>query len=175
MLSTRTDDFWIRIIYIVSVLVSAAVAFLILGPRPDGIEGALDVTSLPKVNAFLNGLTGIFLFYGYVLIINKKRQAHKNVMLLSFASSTAFLISYIIYHWFKSGPKEYIGNLPILYYFILISHIILAAIIIPLALITLYRGWNDHIGKHRKIAKITLPVWMYVSISGVIIYYMLYW
>ena len=175
MLSTRTDDFWLRIIYIVSALVSAAVAFLILGPRPDGIEGALDVTSLPKVNAILNGLTGVLLLYGYILIINKKRQAHKNVMLLSFATSTAFLISYIIYHWFKSGPKEYIGNLPILYYFILISHIILAAIIIPLALITLYRGWNDHIGKHRKIAKITLPVWLYVSITGVIIYYMLYW
>jgi len=175
MLYTRTDDFWLRIIYIVSVLVSAAVAFLILGPRPDGIEGALDVTSLPKVNAILNGFTGVFLLYGYILIINKKRKAHKNVMLLSFATSTAFLISYIIYHWFKSGPKEYIGSLPIFYYFILISHIILAAIIIPLALITLYRGWNDHIGKHRKIAKITLPLWLYVSITGVIIYYMLYW
>ena len=175
MLSARTDNFWLRIIYIVSVLVSAAVAFLILGPRPDGIEGALDVTSLPKVNATLNGLTGIFLLYGYILIINKKRRAHKNVMLLSFATSTAFLISYIIYHWFKSGPKEYVGSLPAFYNFILISHIILAAIIIPLALITLYRGWNDHIGKHRKIAKITLPVWLYVSITGVIIYYMLYW
>ncbi len=175
MLSARTDNFWLRIIYIVSVLVSAAVAFLILGPRPDGIEGALDVTSLPKVNATLNGLTGIFLLYGYILIINKKRRAHKNIMLLSFATSTAFLISYIIYHWFKSGPKEYVGSLPTFYYFILISHIILAAIIIPLALITLYRGWNDHIGKHRKIAKITLPVWLYVSITGVIIYYMLYW
>ena len=64
MLSTRTDDFWLRIIYIVSVLVSAAVAFLILGPRPGGIEGALDVSSLPKVNAILNGLTGILLLYG---------------------------------------------------------------------------------------------------------------
>jgi putative membrane protein len=175
LLSTRSDNFWLRIIYIISVLVSAAVAFLILGPRPDGIEGALDVTILPKVNAIFNGLTGIFLLVGYVLIINKKRQAHKKVMLLSFASSTAFLISYIIYHWFKSGPKEYVGDLHIFYYFILISHIVLAAIIIPLALLTLYRGWNDHIGKHRKIAKITLPLWLYVSVTGVMIYYMLYW
>ena len=175
MLSTRSDNFWLRIIYIISVLVSAAVAFLILGPRPDGIEGALDVTILPKVNAILNGLTGIFLLVGYALIINKKRQAHKNVMLLSFAISTAFLISYIIYHWFKSGPKEYVGDLHIFYYFILISHIVLAAIIIPLALLTLYRGWNDHIGKHRKIAKITLPLWLYVSVTGIMIYYMLYW
>ncbi len=175
MLSTRSDNFWLRIIYIISVLVSASVAFLILGPRPDGIEGTLDVTTLPKLNAILNGLTGIFLLVGYVLIINKKRQAHKNAMLLSFASSTAFLISYIIYHWFKSGPKEYLGDLHIFYYFILISHIVLAAIIIPLALLTMYHGWNDHIGKHRKIAKITLPLWLYVSVTGVIIYYMLYW
>ena len=120
-----------KIIYIVSVLVSAAVAFLILGPRPDGIEGALDVTILPKVNAIFNGLTGIFLLVGYVLIINKKRQAHKNVMLLSFASSTAFLISYIIYHWFKSGPKEYIGSLPVFYYFILILTIPLQKVFEP--------------------------------------------
>ena len=175
MLSTRSDNFWLRIIYIISVLVSASVAFLILGPRPDEIEGTLDVTTLPKLNAILNGLTGIFLLVGYVLIINKKRQAHKNAMLLSFASSIAFLISYIIYHWFKSDPKEYVGDLHIFYYFILISHIVLAAIIIPLALLTLYRGWNDHIGKHRKIAKITLPLWLYVSVTGVIIYYMLYW
>ena len=112
----RSDNFWLRIIYIISVLISAAVAFLILGPRPDGIEGALDVSGLPKVNAILNGITGILLLYGYLLIINKRRQAHKNVMLLSFASSTAFLISYIIYHWFKSGPKEYLGDLQNFYY-----------------------------------------------------------
>jgi|TARA_Y100000996_G_scaffold216254_1_gene169765 putative membrane protein len=175
LLLKGNDSFWLRIIYIVSFLVSAAVAFLILGPRPEGIEGIVDVSSLPTLNAILNGSTGILLIYGYVLIIQKKRQAHKNVMLISFACSTAFLISYIIYHWFKSGPKEYIGDLQELYYFILITHIILAAIIIPLALITLYRGWNDHIGKHRKIAKITLPIWLYVSITGVMIYYMLYW
>ena len=93
MLSTSDDNFWLRIIYIVSLLVSAAVAFLILGPRPEGIEGTLDVSGLPKVNATFNGLTGILLLYGYVLIIQKKRQTHKNVMLLSFACSTAFLIS----------------------------------------------------------------------------------
>lgn len=175
MLATRSDSFWLRIIYIISILVSAAVAFLILGPRPEGIEGTLDVSTLPKINAILNGSTGLLLLYGYILIIKKRRQAHKNIMLLSFACSTAFLISYIIYHWFKSGPKEYIGDFQIFYYFILISHIILAAIIIPLALLTLYRGWNDHIGKHRKIAKITLPIWLYVSITGVFIYFMLYW
>ena len=77
-------------------------------------------------------------------------------------------------HWFKSGPKAYVGDYQTLYYFILISHILLAAIIIPLALFTLYRGWNYQIEKHRKIARITLPIWLYVSVTGVIIYTMLY-
>lgn len=168
------DSFWIRIIYIVSIIISATVAFLILGPRPEGIEGAIDVSTLPLVNATLNTITTILLIYGYILIRQKKRQLHKNVMLTSFGISGAFLVSYVIYHWFKSGPKEYLGNYSELYFFILITHIVLAAIIIPLALLTLYRGWSENLLKHRRIAKITLPIWLYVSVTGVIIYLMLY-
>ncbi len=175
MLTANTDSFWLRIIYIVSVIISGAVAFLILGPRPVGIEGSLDVSVLPILNATLNGITTFLLIVGYSLIKQKNRQQHKNVMLSAFGTSTAFLISYVIYHWFKSGPKLYTGDWTTLYYFILISHILLAVIIVPLALITLYRGWNNHIGKHRKIARITLPLWLYVSVTGVIIYFMLYW
>ena len=95
-------------------------------------------------------------------------------MLTSFGTSSLFLVSYVIYHWFKSGPKLYTGNYETTYYFILITHIILAAIIIPLALFTLYRGWTSQLSKHRKIARITLPIWLYVSITGVMIYLMLY-
>ena len=168
------DSFWIRIIYIVSIIISATVAFLILGPRPEGIEGAIDVSTLPLVNAILNTITTILLIYGYILIRQKKRRLHKNVMLTSFGISGAFLVSYVIYHWFKSGPKEYLGNYSELYFFILITHIVLAAIIIPLALLTLYRGWSENLLKHRRIAKITLPIWLYVSVTGVIIYLMLY-
>ena len=168
------DSFWLRIIYIVSIIISATVAFLILGPRPVGIEGALDVSKLPLVNASLNGMTTILLIIGYILIRKKKRQQHKNIMLTAFGTSAAFLVSYVIYHWFKSGPKQYTGAFPEIYFFILITHIILAAIIIPLALITLYRGWSDQLKKHRKIAKITLPLWLYVSVTGVVIYLMLY-
>ena len=168
------DSFWLRIIYIVSLIISATVAFLILGPRPVGIEGALDVSKLPLVNASLNGMTTILLVIGYILIRKKKRQQHKNIMLTAFGTSAAFLVSYVIYHWFKSGPKQYTGAFPEIYFFILITHIILAAIIIPLALITLYRGWLDQLKKHRKIAKITLPLWLYVSVTGVVIYLMLY-
>jgi putative membrane protein len=168
------DDFWLRIIYIVSVVISAAIAFLILGPRPEGIEGALDVSALPLVNATLNGITTILLLAGYTFIRQKKRQQHKNVMLSAFGTSGAFLVSYVIYHWFKAGPKLYTGEFTEIYLFILLTHILLAAIIIPLALVTLYRGWTGNIGKHRKIAKITFPLWLYVSITGVMIYLMLY-
>ena len=95
-------------------------------------------------------------------------------MLGAFATSTFFLITYVIYHWFKSGPTEYMGEWETLYFFVLITHILLAAIILPLAMLTLYRGWTMNIAKHRKIAKITLPLWLYVSITGVIVYLMLY-
>ena len=147
---------------------------MILGPRPHGIDGSLDVSRLPFINATINGITTFLLVFGYVLIRQKKLKLHKNVMLTAFGTSSAFLISYVIYHWFKSGPKLYVGDLTGLYYFILISHIILAIVIIPLALITLYWGWTGNIRKHRVIAKITLPVWLYVSVTGVVIYSMLY-
>ena len=170
----KRDSFWLRIIYVVSVVVSAAVAFLILGPRPEGLAGSIDVSMLPLVNASLNSLTTLLLVLGFVLIRLRRIDLHKNVMLTAFGTSSLFLVSYVIYHWFKDGPKKYAGDYSEVYYFILISHIILAAIIIPLALITLYRGWQDQIGKHRKIASICFPIWLYVSVTGVLIYWMLY-
>jgi len=170
----KNDSFWTRIIYVVSVVISLVVAFLILGPRPEGIEGSIDVSMLPFTNAMLNSITTILLIIGYMFIRSKNIKAHKSVMITSFGTSFLFLVSYVIYHWFKSGPKAYMGDHQTIYYFILISHIILAAIIIPLALFTLYRGWNSQIEKHRRVAKITLPIWLYVSVTGVIIYLMLY-
>ena len=167
------DSFWLRIIYIVSALVCAAVAFLILGPRPAG-GGSLDVSALPLVNATLNGITTILLVVAYVLIRQRRIDAHRNVMLGAFATSAAFLVTYVIYHWFKSGPKHYAGAFRGLYVTILASHILLAAVILPLALVTLYRGWVNQRPKHRKLAKVTLPLWLYVSVTGVVIYAMLY-
>ena len=169
-----SNSFWTKIIYILSAVVSLPVAFLILGPRPEGIEGALDVSILPLVNALLNGTTTILLILGFILIKQKKREQHRSVMLSAFGMSCLFLVTYVIYHWFKSGPKLYVGDFTTIYYFILITHIVLAVIIIPLALFTIYRGWTSQLKQHRKIARITLPIWLYVSISGVIIYLMLY-
>ena len=116
-----------------------------------------------------------FLFYGFLFIRKKKWQRHKYVMLSAFGTSGAFLVSYVIYHLFKAGPKQYTGEFTEIYLFILLTHIVLAAIIIPLALLTLYRGWVSQLKKHRKIARITLPIWLYVSGTGVVIYLMLYW
>ena len=168
------DSFWLRIIYIISTVISLAVAFLILGPRPEGLHGMLDVSVLPLVNATLNSITTLLLIYALVLIKQKNINAHKRVMLSAFGTSTLFLISYVIYHWFKAGPKLYSGEWSAFYYTILISHIILAITVIPLALIALYRGWNSQVTKHRKIVKFAYPVWIYVSITGVMIYIMLY-
>ena len=168
------DSFWLRIIYIVSSVISLAVAFLILGPRPEGLEGNLDVTGLPLVNATLNSITTILLIYALVLIKQKKVSTHKKVMLSAFGTSSLFLVTYVIYHWFKAGPKLYMGEWTFFYYTILLSHILLAIIVMPLALIALYRGWNNQISKHRRIVKFAYPVWLYVSVTGVMIYRMLY-
>lgn len=168
------DGFWMRIILIVSALLAAAVAFLILGPRPEGMRGAIDVSMLPTVNASLNGLATLLLVVGGVLAKRRRLEAHRQVMLGAFAASGAFLVSYVIYHWFKEAPRPYTGELRGLYLTILLSHIALAAAILPLALTTLYRGWRDQRAKHRRIAKITWPLWLYVSVTGVVIYLMLY-
>ncbi len=164
----------LRIIYIVSALVCGAVAFLILGPRPEGMAGQLDVSALPLVNCTFNAITGALLIVALVLIKQKKIAQHKTVMLTAFGTSTAFLVSYVIYHWFKAGPRHYTGDMRGLYLFILLTHIVLAAAIVPMALVTLYRGWTMAVDEHRWIAKITFPIWMYVSVTGVAIYAMLY-
>ena len=172
--ASTKDLFWLRIIYIVSIVISLAVGFLILGPRPEGMEGMLDVSALPHVNALLNTTSTLLLLLALWFIKRKEIEKHKITMLCAFGTVSLFLVSYVIYHWFKAGPKPYFGDYTTLYYFILISHIILAVCIIPLALITLYRGWNMQVEKHRRIARVTYPIWLYVSVTGVVIYLMLY-
>ncbi len=170
----RTDQFWLRIIYVVSAVIVLAVAFLILGPRPAGLGGRLDVSGLPAVNATLNAIAAGLLVLGYLLIRRRRIVPHRRVMLAAFGTSALFLVSYVVYHWFKSGPKPYTGDWPWLYYPMLLSHVVLAALIVPLALVTLYRGWTMQVPRHRRIARITLPLWLYVSVTGVLIYWMLY-
>ena len=135
----------------------------------------MTVRDLPAVNASLNALATILLIYGYRLIRQGKREQHKRVMLSAFAVSIVFLICYLVYHA-KVGSVPYQGQgvMRIVYFTILISHVILAAIVPVLAIMTLWRAFQERFDKHRKIAKITLPIWLYVSITGVIVYLMLY-
>ena len=135
----------------------------------------MDISDLPALNASLNGVAGCFLAAGYVLIRRKRIAAHRACMVAAFTASTLFLISYVVYHaHVGSRPFPGRGAVRLLYFAILISHITLAAAIVPMALVTLRRGLMLDVGRHRRIARWTWPLWMYVSVTGVIIYLMLY-
>ena len=133
------------------------------------------LSDLPALNATLNGIAGLFLLSGYYFIRRRQIARHRASMIGAFATSTLFLISYVIYHA-NVGSKPFHGEGPIriVYFTILISHIILAASVVPLALITLVRGLRRDDARHRRIAKFTWPIWMYVSVTGVMVYWMLY-
>jgi putative membrane protein len=166
------DASWQRPIALVSAVVCAAVAFLILGPRPEGVAGAFDVSRLPWVNAGLNAITTGLLLCGYAAIRTRRMVLHKRLMLSAFATSTAFLASYIVYHWFSAGPARYDGPFRGVYLFVLLTHIVLAAGILPLALNTLVRALVGAYDRHRRIAPTTLAIWLYVSVTGVLITWM---
>jgi uncharacterized membrane protein YozB (DUF420 family) len=130
---------------------------------------------LPTLNALLNGTAAVLLGVGYWLILNRRRDAHRRVMLLAFAVSTAFLVSYLVHHWHsKFVYFQGTGTIRTVYLWILGTHTVLAATVPVLAILTLNRGLADRIDKHRRIAKWTLPIWMYVSVTGVVVYMMLY-
>ena len=133
------------------------------------------LSDLPALNATLNGLAGLFLLAGFYFIRRRQIARHRAAMISAFAMSTLFLISYLIYHA-NVGSKPFAGQGPIrtVYFTILISHVLLAAAIVPMALLTLTRGLKRDDARHRRIAKITWPIWMYVSVTGVVIYLMLY-
>jgi uncharacterized membrane protein YozB (DUF420 family) len=127
------------------------------------------------LNATLNGTSAVLLIGGYTMIRQRRIQAHRACMISAFICSTAFLISYVIYH-VRVGNVHFLGQgwIRPVYFTLLISHVLLAIAILPLAIITLSRALREHFDKHRRIARWTLPLWLYVSVTGVIIYVMLY-
>ena len=135
----------------------------------------MTLSDLPALNATLNGIAGLFLLAGYYFIRQRQIARHRAAMIGAFAMSTLFLISYLVYHA-NVGSRPFPGEGPVrtLYFAILITHIVLAAAIVPLALVTLWRGLKRDDVRHRRIARITWPIWMYVSVTGVVIYLMLY-
>ena len=133
------------------------------------------VTDLPAVNASLNAISTMLLLTGYVFIRRGERQKHKACMIAALVTSTLFLTSYVIYHaQVGSVPFKGTGWIRTVYFAVLIPHVILAAAIVPPILITASRGLSAKYDKHRRIARWTLPLWLYVSVTGVIVYLMLY-
>ena len=130
---------------------------------------------LPTVNAVLNAIAGVCLIVAYVFIRQRRIDAHRRMMLAAFGASTLFLMSYVTYHA-NAGSRPYHGTgwMRTLYFTILIPHVILATAVVPLALITLRRGLRRDDARHRRIARITLPIWLFVSVTGVVVYLMLY-
>lgn len=141
----------------------------------------MSIYDLPAVNASLNGLSAIFLTAGFIFIRRKKIAAHRNCMISAFCVSVIFLICYLTYHSYLAivlhkGPTRFLNPLwfrPI-YLVILFTHTVLAMVIVPLILITLFRALRERFDKHKKIARWTWPLWMYVSLTGVIVYLLLY-
>src|SRR5215469_9176444 len=130
---------------------------------------------LPSINAFLNATAAVLLVWGYSLIRRKRIDTHRKVMISAFITSCLFLVCYLVYHA-QVGSKhfEHTGPIRTVYLSILGTHTVLAAMVPVLAIITLRRGLGGRIDKHRRIARWTLPIWLYVSVTGVVVYLMLY-
>lgn len=176
-----------KAIIVVSIAIPLAVAFIILVPQAK-VDFGFNTRMLPFFHAILNSSTAILLLASLYFIKNGLVKAHKTANLVAVVLSSIFLISYVIYH--ASNPstkfgdlnhdgvlsdseKVQAGSLRYVYYFILSSHIILSGIIIPFVLFTLQRAYQEKFDKHRKLAKITWPLWLYVAVTGVVVYVMI--
>ena len=135
----------------------------------------MTLSDLPALNAFLNATAAVLLVIGYSLIRAGQIRRHRAVMISACVVSTLFLASYVIYHAnIGSKPFQGRGTIRIVYFTILLTHVILAAAVVPMALITLTRGLRSRFDRHVRIARWTFPIWLYVSVTGVIVYLMLY-
>ncbi|HSK75367.1 MAG TPA: DUF420 domain-containing protein [Thermoanaerobaculia bacterium] len=134
-----------------------------------------DVRDLPALNASLNALSTVLLVTGYVLVRQRKLIAHRNVMIAALVCSVLFLTSYLIYHAQVGSVKfQGQGTARTVYFTVLLTHTVLAALVPFLAVITVWRAWRKQYARHARIARWTLPIWLYVSVTGVVVYWMLY-
>ncbi|MCI3926861.1 DUF420 domain-containing protein [Paenibacillus sp. TRM 82003] len=156
-----------------SIAINAIVAILFFLPEAEGLDH-IDWSILPMFNAIFNSFTFIFLLAALYFIKVRNIRMHRNFIFAAFTSTTFFLLSYVTYHWAtESTAYGGEGVIRYVYFFILITHILLAIAIVPLALLTTARGLNNQTEKHRKIARWTMPLWLYVSLTGVIVYLMI--
>lgn len=162
---------------IIAISVVANIIILLLFFSPLGYEGAVsfDISIFPRLNAIFNSFTFIFLIAALIAIMKKNIKVHRTFVLLAFSTTFLFLISYLTFHYISPETATYGGHGTIraIYFFILITHSILAALVVPLALFALVWGWTMQVGKHKKIVRWTMPIWLYVSLTGVIVYLMM--
>lgn len=167
------DRYVVPVVGMLSALIPLVVALLLFMPKSRTTPG-FDVYLLPKINAFINSTVTVLLLAGYYFIRRGWVRRHKSAMLGAFVLSSLFLVSYVVYHFLaestKFGGEGWIKGV---YLFVLFSHILLATAIVPLALFSIVHGLSEKYDKHRKIAKITLPIWLYVSVTGVAVYFMI--
>jgi putative membrane protein len=170
-LTDRSDRRFYAFNAVLSVSALAFLAYILLIHRGDT---HYDLSFLPAVNASLNATCAILLCAGYVFIRRRALTLHKYCMVSAFAASTLFLICYVTYHYVHGDTKfQGIGPIRAVYFFILISHVLLSMLVVPLSLTTLYMAWKKSFRKHRRIARITLPIWLYVSVTGVAVFFLL--
>lgn len=159
-----------------AIITTFALTFLIwlIFFRQGSSGSNLAVSMLPAVNAALNGTSAVLLMFGFWAIKNRREFLHKNLMLSAFIVSAMFLVSYVYYHSLQ-GDTKFLGEgwIRPVYFFILVTHIVLSMAVFPMILSSIYFGLSDKRRTHRKIAKITLPIWLYVSVTGVIIFFLL--
>lgn len=166
------DKLIVPIIIALSIVIPVAVAALMWMPDDFKVEvGIVDVRSLPFFHALLNGSTAVLLLMGLILIKNKNIKWHRITMGTAFGLSAVFLVSYVIAK-ISTPSVHYPDDAPLrgLYFFILISHILLSVPVLPLAMFAIYRGVTGEIEKHKKIVKYTFPIWLYVAVTGVLVY-----
>lgn len=183
----KQRSFYSVIIATVSFLVPGLVAILFFLPQTGNL-GKFDVSLLPHLNALLNSATAVALITGYIMIRQKKQDIHRISMISAFGLSSLFLISYVIYHFqgghtvfgdvngdqvLSEAERAVVGSTRGIYILILLSHIGLATIIVPFVLFSLYFGLTKQFSRHRKLSKWTFPLWLYVAVSGVVVYLMI--
>ena len=166
------DKVYIPLIIVLSVLVPMAVAALLLFPDFFSVDFGIDRGTLPAFHAILNGSTAVLLILGLWFIRNRNITAHRSVMLFAFGLSAIFLVSYVISK-LNADPIPYGGEGWIrgLYFSVLISHILLSIPVLPLAMLAIYRGLLQEYGRHKKIVRWAYPIWLYVAVTGVLVYF----
>jgi len=168
------DRVALSLIGLLSLVVVLIVGVLLLGHTP-GRGGRADVAALPALNAVLNGASAVLLTGGWLAIRRRRIAVHRACMLAAFSVSVLFLVSYVVYHALV-GSRPFTGQgwIRPVYFAVLISHVVLAAAMVPFVLTTLYRALGADFPRHVRLARVTLPVWLYVSVTGVVVYLVLY-